>query len=353
VHQADTLYLPEDKGYKYVVVVADVHNKKIDAEPIQSLKQDHHDVLKALKVIYSRGILEYPQIISMDNGTENKDIDISKFLRSHRINMRFMEPGRYRQISTVKTAKRKIGSVLLKRQASQELLTGEQSKEWVDDLKGLVTAINKHLPPPITQPETDKLLASQYSGNIVPIGTRVRVQLETPRDTVKGNYLPGKFRSSDIRWSPDVRRVEQILLKPGFPPLYLISDDEKLVARTKNQLQIVKRNERPPDVKYIRGDPEYAIINAIIDYKKENKKDKYLVRFKGYDDTHNRWVDVKELNRTADLREMKNEFNANRRGQQAPAPQPAPQPAPVVVQPPAPAPASAHRYSLRSRPNQN
>ena len=27
---------------------------------------------------------------------------------------------------------------------SQELLTGEVSKEWVDDLKGLITVLNEH-----------------------------------------------------------------------------------------------------------------------------------------------------------------------------------------------------------------
>jgi hypothetical protein len=140
--------------------------------------------------------------------------------------------------------------------------------------------------------------------------------------------------------------------------MYLVADDDKLVSRTKNQLQIVKRNERAPDVKYIRGDPEYAIINSIIDYRKQDRKDQYLVGFKGYDATHNRWMDVKELNRTADLRAMKNEFNANRQGQQAPvapapAPVPVPVPAPAPVPVPVPAPAPVHRYPLRSRSNQN
>ena len=27
-HQADLLYMPHDKGYKYILVVADSHNKK-------------------------------------------------------------------------------------------------------------------------------------------------------------------------------------------------------------------------------------------------------------------------------------------------------------------------------------
>ena len=75
IHQADTLYLPEDtvnkKKYKYVLVVADVHNKVLDAEPITSLRQDDHEILDGLKTIYNRGILKYPKIIIFDNGNEN------------------------------------------------------------------------------------------------------------------------------------------------------------------------------------------------------------------------------------------------------------------------------------------
>ena len=220
-----------------------------------------------------------------------------------------MEPGRYRQISSVKTAKRKLGSILHKFMTNEELLTGQQVKTWVAEVKDLVEAINEHLPEPITQPQTDKLLSTKFSGNIIPIGTRIRVQLERPRDTVKGNLLPGNFRSSDIRFHPDVRRVEQVLLKPGFPPMYLISDDDKLVARTKNQLQIVKKNERAPDIKYIRGNADTAIIEKIIDKRKNGKKDEYLIKWKGYRDAENSWIGVKELNRTADLRAMKDEFN--------------------------------------------
>ena len=93
--------------------------------------------------------------------------------------------------------------------------------------------------------------------------------------------------------------------------MYLISDDEKLVARTKNQLQVVKKNERAPDIKYIRNNADTAIIEKIIDKRKNGRKDEYLISWKGYPDAENSWIDVKQLNRTADLRMMKDEFNAN------------------------------------------
>ena len=356
LQNCDTLYMPEDeykgKKYKYLLVVTDVYNKKMDAEPYTNLKQDSHEVLDALKKIYKRGIVKYPKILVFDNGNENGDVYLKKYLHEHKINVRMMQPGRYRQISSVKTSKRKLASILFRFMANEELLTGEVVKSWVAEVPDLVEAINENLPPPNTEiPE--KLLSTRFSGKMLPIGARVRVLLDRPRDTVKGNLMSGTFRSTDIRWDPNVRRIENILLKPGQIPLYLVSDDgDKLVARTKNQLQLVKRNERAPDIKYIRGDPEYAIINNIKDYRKNNRKDEYLVGFKGYDNTHDRWVAVKELNRTGDLRAIKDEFNEHRLQGQAPPPpvhpQPAPAPAPIVQAPPPP---PAHRYQLRSRNN--
>ena len=313
LHQCDTLYLPEQKikkkTYKYLLVVVDVCTKLIDCEPYESLKQNDHEVLDCLKTIYQRGILKYPKMILFDNGTENKDHDIEKFLRNHQINQRFMVPGRYRQIANVKYKKKQIGSILFKFMANEELLTGQKVSTWVPEIRSLVEAINENLPPPITESQSDLLLSTKFSGDLIPIGTRVRTQLERPIDTVRGNLLPGKFRATDIKWSRDIERVEQILLSPNMPPLYLISGDDKLVARTKNQLQIVKKNEKAPDIKYIRGDADTAIIQEIIDKRKIGNKLEYLVKYKGYDETHNAWLNLKDLNRTADLKQMRREYD--------------------------------------------
>lgn len=94
LQNADTLYLPEDeykgKKYKYLLVVTDVYNKKMDAEAYTNLKQDSHEVLDALKKIYKRGIVKYPKILVFDNGNENGDVYLKKYLHEHKINMRMM-----------------------------------------------------------------------------------------------------------------------------------------------------------------------------------------------------------------------------------------------------------------------
>src|ERR1700733_12883281 len=49
--QADLLFLPDDNGYKYALVVADIGGHRLcDAEPLKN--KDQQSVLKAFKAIY-------------------------------------------------------------------------------------------------------------------------------------------------------------------------------------------------------------------------------------------------------------------------------------------------------------
>jgi len=91
---------------------------------------------------------------------------------------------------------------------------------------------------PVNTQISDDVLVSSKNKDIIPEGTRVRVQLDYPIDVATGKRIDSKFRSSDIRWSKDIHKVKEILLKPGYPPLYLLDNNDH-VARTKQQLQFV------------------------------------------------------------------------------------------------------------------
>jgi hypothetical protein len=306
-YQADLLFMPEDNKYKYILVVVDCYDSKLDAEALKS--KDNETILNAFdKILKERNIMKPPLIITFDSGSEFKNAEVKKYFSKLNVICKYALPGRHRQVAMVERANQKIGTILFKRMASQELLTGEQNKEWVDDLRPLIKVLNEHKKEPLKKEISEDPIASEYSGNLLKIGTRVRYQLDYPIDTVKNSRLIGKFRSTDIRWSPSIHRIMEVLLKPGFPPMYLIDGDN--IARTKQQLSKVKMNERPPDAKYIRGNPEHYIIDSIIDKRKVNRKDEYKIIWKGFPDEQDyTWVSGKELDRTEDLRQMKREFN--------------------------------------------
>ena len=69
-YQADLLYMPEDQYYKYILVCVDMYDGTMDAEPLKL--RDNKNIIKAFKEIFKRKYLDYPLIITLDQGSEFK-----------------------------------------------------------------------------------------------------------------------------------------------------------------------------------------------------------------------------------------------------------------------------------------
>ena len=293
-HQADILYLPDDDGYKYCLVVVDVATSKADAEPMK--KRNSADVLKAIKKIYRRSILDLPEHLTVDSGGEFKK-DFLDHFRDQEINVKKALPGRHRQVAMVERKNQILGRVLFMRMFSQELLTGETSKEWVEDLPLIVDKMNEKYSH---EPYTDEQLFKKFNPwedlkqNMTPLGTRVRVMLDEPRN-IQDDKLIGKFRDTDHRWTKEIYKVINYVLDPHQPILYKVDKPLKpyeKVAYTAKQLQIVG-DEDDPDPMVIRGQPKQYIIKSILKKRKHKGKTQYLVHWKGYNkDTDHTWEDA-------------------------------------------------------------
>ena len=68
--QIDTLYMPNDHGYKYILVVVDIATRKMDAEPMK--QRDNNSIIKALTEMFKRKIIKKPLRMEVDDGTEFK-----------------------------------------------------------------------------------------------------------------------------------------------------------------------------------------------------------------------------------------------------------------------------------------
>ena len=245
--------------------------------------------MKAFKTIYDRDILDYPELIQTDSGTEFKGA-VKKFFEKQKVAMRTGKPGRSRQLAPVERTNQYVGNILLKRQQAQELLTGEKSTEWTDDLPDAIEAINKKRGQKPPKPSWNTFKCEGDSCKLLKIGTKVRPQLDHPIDPITGRQLPGQFRGGDIKFDPTVRIIKNIMLLPDQPPLYQLNDIkepnniDQSVAYTKNQLQVVPKNEKPPPPSVIRGKPTTYVVNKLHDKKKIKNQVYYLVEWKGYPD---------------------------------------------------------------------
>lgn len=303
VLQADLLFMPDDAGYKYALTVVDDGSRKIDLEPLKN--KDSENVLKAFKEIFKRRYVSMPKYrLEVDAGSEFKG-KVKEYFEQHGVIIRVAQVGRSRQQALVERVNQTIATLLFKRQAAQELLTGEDSKEWTEDLSKIVPLYNKmiekkKIKQPIDIIDKDPV-ASGDAVNLLAIGTKVRVALDHPISTATDKRLHGRFRSSDVRWNPQIRTIKQYILKPAQVPLYLLDGDfsrhkVEPVAYSKSQLQVVNKNEIMPDgEKVIRGEHVKYKAEEIIGKKYIKKKIYYLVKWVGYSKNASTWEPRSQL----------------------------------------------------------
>lgn len=276
VHQADLLFLPSDQGYKYLLVIVDVATRSVDAEPLKSKTQP--DVLKAIVKIYKRKYLEIPtDLFCVDAGSEFKG-KIKMYFNKHKVIIRVGKPGRHRQQCYVEWYNGIIGDALNKIMLIAETNSGVQSKVW----KKYVPKIIEMLNTKYFRKVVDKLSGSPIQTNeeLLEEGATVRIQLDKPKDYLTGKRLIGKFRKGDMRWSPETYKIEQVLIRPEQPPMYLV-EGIKECAFIRKQLQVVDQVKEIKEVKYI--------VEKILDKRKNKKKIEYLVKWKHYPTKYNTW----------------------------------------------------------------
>lgn len=311
VHQADILFLPNDNGYKYLLVIVDVKTGFTDAEPLKT--KQTKEIIKAMENIYSRKYLNHPLRLEIDSGSEFKGIEFSRFLDKYKINPRYAKIGRHRQQALVERRNQTIGKVLFMRMTGKELIAEEEeNKEWVDIIPKLIELMNKKQNKKNQKKEnpSDEILCKGDTCNILEEGIKVRVQLDNPINVITGKRLSGKFRTTDIKWDPEIRTIKHIILKPNSPPLYILNDEYN-VAYTKNQLQPVKDNEKAPEGKLLFGDkvPENLRVKNIVSKKKHKNKIYYLISWYGYPDKNdNTWELKNELIKNKGVKRLIEEF---------------------------------------------
>lgn len=233
--QLDTLYLPSDNGYKYLLVAVDIATRKTDAEPMKTRTAEA--TKNALLKIYKRNILKLPKYLEVDDGSEFKQNFKTYFEKLLTIKTKLS--GRSRQQSVVESKNGLIGKILNEKMLLDEIATGKMSRKWVKVLPKVIQLINENFQKKIKVVHaSDSERIDKYSGEAYNIGDKVRVQLDKATDYLTSKKLHGNFRSGDIKFSRKIYVITDYYLRPDQPLMYQL-DNSKKVAYTKYQLQLV------------------------------------------------------------------------------------------------------------------
>ena len=278
-------------------MVVDLGTRKIDAQPLK--RREAIAVLKGFKAIYKRKHLKPPTVrLEVDDGNEFKAEVKKYFIQKLKVHVRIGKPGRHRQQSLVECANKLIGQALHQRMAAQELLTGEVSREWFNDSRIMIKALDKRWQrKPSKCPEGLPKVSKDIE--LLPEGTKVRIALDKPR-AITGEKLHGTFRASDIRWDLKIQTVKKCILTSDQPPMYLVNGPYgKLgisrAAYTRNNLQIVPENENPPSASVIRGKPERYIPGKILKSRRRKNSIQYLIKWKRFPEDQATWKPAEQI----------------------------------------------------------
>ena len=305
-HQADILFLPHDtvgkKKYAYALIVVDVATGDTDGEPL--LFQEgwngptSEDVSQAIVKIYKRKILSKPKLLVTDSGQEFQDEPFQEFLEKNVIGWKRAVGGRHRQVGMVERRNYTIGRAIMMRQHAESMITQQETRHWVKYFPDLMKAVNTRFSH---KPLDDKDLYKKYGDpwkedqKILPIGTKVRVQLMEPKD-FKERGIKGHFRAGDIRYGQDIYKIVSYYFDPHAPVLYKLNQKLKKhqhVAYTRQQLQVVKDDEMDVSAKElgvkIPDDGEFA-IKKLIDKRTRGNRTEYKVFWRGYPLTDATWL---------------------------------------------------------------
>jgi transposase InsO family protein len=215
--QADLIYMPEDKGFKYILTVVDVASRIIDAIPLKG--RESQDVVEGFEQIKKHKHIDMDKVTSIytDPGSEFKNKDVHDYFEKQEIVIRHGMTNRHQQQGVVEYYNHLLTKALGTKMTSQTLDANEHISTWVDDLPKLVAVLNRkeNLHENTDISKFFSLPTAPADKDILKEGTVVHVRLQQPKNPLTGERLHGTFRNSDLRYERDQTEISRVLLLPG------------------------------------------------------------------------------------------------------------------------------------------
>ena len=255
-------------GMKYILTMINCFTKFAFAIPLKN--KTGLEVAKALEPILQKHKFKNFQT---DQGTEWFNVNVKKLLNKYSIN-------HYATYSDLKASIVERFNRTLKEKMYREF-TARGSYEWVSLLPGLVRVYNNTVHSTIGMKPKDvrkkhvniiRRRLNQKSKSKKPkfkVGDRVRISKY--KKTFKKGYLPN--------WSNEV--FQNFAVKPTTPVTYILQDKKgEILKGGFYEQEILKSNT---------GD--IYLVESVI----RKKGNKALVRWAGFDKSHDSWVPISEL----------------------------------------------------------
>lgn len=262
-------YSTNNRGFKYLLTVIDTFSKFAWALPVKT--KSASDVTAAMSKILSK---QTPKNLQTDHGKEFYNVNFQKLMKKFSIN-------HYSTYSTLKASIVERFNRTLKGWMWKEFsLNG--SYKWIDNIEKLVNKYNntihrtiKMRPRDVNIHNEKEILETIYNNiKIFPmpkykIGENVRISKH--KHIFEKMYTPN--------WTTEIFKIKKI--NNTNPITYILEDYQgKIILGSFYEYEIMKTRN-----------PNIYLIEKIL----KKKGDRIFVKWLGFNNTHNQWIDKNKL----------------------------------------------------------
>lgn len=269
-----------NKNIRYILTVIDCFSRYAWAVPIKDKTGD--TVLKAFQKIFQESKRK-PQRLWVDQGKEFVNKEMAKWLESNKIII-YHTYGEHKA-SIVERFNRTLKTLMWKR------LTEEQSHNWISILAELMNTYNntKHSTIKMTPVEAsdkngEKELWGKLYSDSVELSTIPSTTTFKPGDWVRISRVKRTFEKGYTpNWSTEIFQIYEITL--STPPTFKLRD---------RLGEIIKGSFYESELQKTKLD-EVFLIDKVLKSKKVGNKKQYFVKWLGYSDRFNSWVNEADV----------------------------------------------------------
>ena len=256
------MFNKKDGDFRYILTVIDIYSRYAWALPLKDKKGG--TIVKAFKEIGKK-----PEFLWVDKGSEFYNEKVKKYFKGTTI---------YSTESGMKSVYAERFNRTLK-SLMWKTFTELQSYNWTKFLKNIVKQYNNNVHSGIK-----KTPYSVYFGKEKPVLKYSVDKIKKPKfkegDYVRISKVRGVFtKGYEAGWTEEVFKIVKRF--DTIPPTYDLEDQLGEEIKGKFYEEELQKTELK----------DFALIEEVL--KKKGKK--YLVKYKGYSDKFNEWIDKKQL----------------------------------------------------------
>lgn len=270
-------YSKHNDGYKYILTTIDIFSKYAWAIPLKS--KTEKSLVEAFRHIFRTG--RQPKKLQTDKGTEFLNKGVQSLLRNYGVH--FFTTNNETKASVVERFNRTLKTKMWK------YFTSENSNRYIDILPDLMKAYNNSFhrsiqtkPSAVSKDNEEFVWQSLYESTPNTKSSRRSLAFKFEvGDKVRLSNLTRPFRKGYLpKWTEEIFEISRRISR--LPPVYKVKDyDGEEIEGTFYETELQK---------VIKTDHVYK-IERIIKRRKRNGTTEYFVKWFGYPDKFNSWVD--------------------------------------------------------------